>query len=904
MPVNPRPDGPSNLSGVSFAYIADLFIRYLIDPASVDESWRSWFAALRSEEAMALGAEGSARRPDKMALEALAAAFRHHGHLAARLDPLSLAEPQDMADLDPARYGLQAGSGRDDLAGHLGQLRTRYCGTVGFEFMHIDDAYRREWLRRRIEEDELVPDAARRIRAAERLVEADELELFMNRRFPAMKRFGAEGAETLIPVLDAVLARSAERGVREIIAGGTSRARLNVLVNAFGKPVEALFAEMQGRLPLPEGERVSADVPYHFGFAGERDFGDAAVTLRFANNPSHLEAVDTVVMGMARATQEASGDRDAAKARIAALLLHTDAAFAGQGVVAEALQLSGLAGYEVGGIVHVIVNNQIGFTTGPGEGRSSRYCSDVARAIGAPIFHVNGDDPDAAVRVALLAVDYRAQFHGDVVVDLVCYRRRGHNEIDEPSFTQPRMYRVVKDHPSVRSLYVQRLAEEGVVTGEWDERIARTYRNMLSRAWDRAPGWRPNLPSWPGAGVKNLAGCDVTIPARVETGVSPELLREVGDAISRRPKALTVNPKIDRFLGERRKSVMSGHRINWATAEALALGTLLCEGTPVRLSGQDTLRGAFTQRHLVLVDAETEAPRVPLNEIRSGQARLEGINSPLSEYGTLGFEYGYSLCARDELVIWEAQFGDFANLAQVIIDQFISSGADKWLQRSGLVLLLPHGLEGQGPEHSSARMERFLQLCAGGNMIVVTCSTPANYFHVLRGQGRAQCRVPLIVFTPKALLRHREAVSKLAEMGPDTRFEPVLRDNGARPGRTRRIVLCSGKVYYDLNKHRRDNRLSDVAILRLERLHPFPADALAEALAAYDAEEVIWCQEEPKNMGAWSYVDRRLETVLTDIGSRACRPRYVGRPANPSPAIGVFAAHDEGQTAVVQAALS
>jgi 2-oxoglutarate dehydrogenase E1 component len=700
-----------------------------------------------------------------------------------------------------------------------------------------------------------------------------------------------------------VIKRGGQLGMKELVLGMPHRGRLNVLTNVMGKPFAALFSEFQGNPANPADVQGSGDVKYHLGTSTDREFDGNTVHLSLTANPSHLEAVNPVVLGKVRAKQRQRGDT--ARDQVVGLLMHGDAAFAGQGLVPESLELSELKGYRTGGTLHVVVNNQIGFTTSPSFARSSPYPSDVAKVIQAPIFHVNGDDPEAVVHVARIATEFRQRFKKDVVVDIFCYRRHGHNEADEPAFTQPIMYRTIAEHPTTRQLYAQRLAAEGVMSEAETEKMVGDFVAYLDGQFEAAKSYLPNKADWlEGAwsGLKAASGD----ARRGETSVPLEALKDVGRALTTVPEGFNLNRKIARQLEAKKKALETGEGIDWATGEALAFGTLCTEGTVVRMTGQDCGRGTFSQRHAVLVDQETEDRYVPVNHVREGQAPFEIIDSPLSEAAVLGFEYGYSLADPHALVLWEAQFGDFVNGAQVIIDQFIASGEAKWLRMSGLVLLLPHGHEGQGPEHSSARLERFLQLCGEDNLQVCNLTTAANYFHALRRQVRRDFRKPLVITTPKSLLRHPEVASTLAEMGPGTFFrrtideiDPLVPDD-----KVKRVVLCAGKVYYDLRQARRERKIRDVAIVRVEQLHPFPGKALAESIGKYKYADVIWCQEEPQNMGAWTFLDRRIEHVLGELGGKAKRPRYVGRPEAAATATGLLKRHVAEQAKLVDEALS
>jgi 2-oxoglutarate dehydrogenase E1 component len=782
-------------------------------------------------------------------------------------------------------------------------LRATYCGTIGVEYMHIQVPAERAWIQEKYEkQNRPMLSASIKKEILQILTAAETFERFLDRRYTGTKRFGIEGAESLMPALEAILRRGSELGIREFVIGMPHRGRLNVLANFVGKPFAAIFSEFQGNATPLEHVHGSGDVKYHLGTSGDREVGGQTVHLSLAANPSHLEAVDPVVLGKVRAKQYQRGDGE--RTRVASILMHGDAAFAGQGLVAESLELSELAGFCTGGTIHVIVNNQIGFTTSPSAARSSPYPSDVAKGVQAPIFHVNGDDPEAVVEAARVATEYRQQFKKDVVIDLFCYRRHGHNEADEPAFTQPLMYRAIARRPTTREIYASRLAAAGVVDEAQVAAMATRFIADLEAQFEAAKSYRPNKADWlegVWAGLHEAAGDD----RRGDTGVAIETLREVGHGLVTVPAGFRLNPKIARQLEAKRAAIEAGEGIDWATAEALAIASLCAEGTHVRMSGQDSGRGTFSHRHAVLVDQETEEHYVPIDHVRAGQAPFEIIDSPLSEAGVVGFEYGYSLADPSTLVLWEAQFGDFANGAQVIIDQFLSAGEAKWLRMSGLVMLLPHGYEGQGPEHSSARLERYLQLCAEDNIEVCNLTSAANYFHALRRQIRRNFRKPLVVFTPKSLLRAKEAMSRLDEMGSGSSFHRIVAETEtvAADDKVRRVVLCTGKVYFDLVKARAERGDDRVALVRIEQLYPFPFNALAKVLQRYRNAEIVWCQEEPQNMGAWNFVDRRIEQVLDGLDIAAKRPRFVGRAEAASPATGLFKRHVEEQTALVADAL-
>ena len=842
-------------------------------------------------------------------------AFRMRGHLHANLDPLGLEPERDQSEITPENFGFaEADLDRpifiDNALGLetatireiVGILRRTYCSTIGFEFMHVSDPDEKAWMQLRIEGPDKSISFTREGKRAilQKLVEAEGFEKFLDVRYTGTKRFGLDGAEAMIPALEQIIKRGGALGVREIVLGMAHRGRLNVLSQVMGKPHRAIFNEFKGGSASPQDVEGSGDVKYHLGASSDREFDGNKVHLSLTANPSHLEIVDPVVLGKVRAKQDQLGDQ-VERETVMPLLLHGDAAFAGQGVIAECFGLSGLKGHKTGGSVHFIINNQIGFTTYPRFSRSSPYPSDVAKMIEAPIFHVNGDDPEAVTFAAKVAVEFRQRFHKPVVIDMFCYRRFGHNEGDEPSFTQPLMYKTIRSHKSTLELYAGKLVDEGAVSAEEVDAMKADWRRKLDEEFDAASSFLPNKADWLDGRWKHLkASGQQDEEWRGRTGVERAKLVEIGTRLTTVPEGFTPHKTIVRFLDNRRKMIETGEGLDWATGEALALGSLLDEGKPVRLSGQDSERGTFSQRHSVLIDQETEARYIPLNNLRDGQANYEVINSMLSEVAVLGFEYGYSLAEPNALTLWEAQFGDFANGAQVVFDQFISAGERKWLRMSGLVCLLPHGYEGQGPEHSSARLERFLQMCAEDNMQVANVTTPANYFHILRRQLMRDIRKPLILMTPKSLLRHKRAVSRLDEMADGSTFHRVLRDDAERASdgirlaedsKIRRVVLCSGKVYYDLYEEREKRGVDDVLILRVEQLYPFPLKALANEMSRFRGAEVVWCQEEPKNMGSWNFVDPYLEWVMDAAKMERQRPRYAGRPAAAATATGLMSKH-------------
>ena len=857
-------------------------------------------------------------------------AYRARGHFHANLDPLGLEPPQNEEELDPRTYGfgeadldrpifldmvlgLEFGTVRQII----GILRRTYCQTLGVEFLHISNGAQKGWIQERIEGPDKEITFTRQGKRAilNKLVEAEGFEKFCDLKFTGTKRFGLDGAESMIPALEQIIKRGGALGVREIVIGMAHRGRLNVLSQVMAKPHRAIFHEFKGGSSTPNEIEGSGDVKYHLGASSDREFDDNKVHLSLTANPSHLEIVEPVVLGKVRAKQDHLGATPEDRTMVMPLLIHGDASFAGQGVVAECFGLSGLRGHRTGGSLHFIVNNQIGFTTNPRYSRSSPYPSDVAKMIEAPIFHVNGDDPEAVVFAAKVATEFRQKFQKPVVIDMFCYRRHGHNEGDEPSFTQPLMYKAIATHPGALEIYGKKLVGEGVVTDAEVEKMKADWRVRLDTELEAAQSYRANKADWLDgrwAGFKTAGDRDD--PRRGQTGVEIAKLKHIGDKITTLAPGFHLHRTLTRFLENRRKAIETGANVDWATAEALAISSLLLDGHRVRLSGQDSERGTFSQRHSVLIDQETEQRYTPFNHLREGQARFEVINSMLSEEAVLGFEYGYSLAEPNALTMWEAQFGDFANGAQVVFDQFISSGERKWLRMSGLVCLLPHGYEGQGPEHSSARLERFLQMCAEDNMQVANCTTPANYFHILRRQLKRDFRKPLILMTPKSLLRHKRAISRLDEMGPDTTFHRLLWDDAQLlPGekiklvpddKIRRVVICSGKVYFDLYDDREKRGVDDIYLLRIEQLYPFPAKALMTELSRFKKAEIVWCQEEPRNMGAWVFVDIFLEWVLNQIDATSRRARYAGRPASASTAVGQMLLHQTQLKQLLEEALA
>ncbi|WP_426051466.1 2-oxoglutarate dehydrogenase E1 component [Brevundimonas sp. SL161] len=876
----------------------------------------------------ASAAEVRAAAHDSIRVLMLIRTYRVRGHLQATLDPLGIEAATNNPELSPEFYGfteadmdrpiyldgvlgLDTGTIREVMA----VLKRTYCGNIGIQFMHIAEPEEKSWLQQRFEG----PDAFEKngftnegkIAILNKLIEAEGFERFLHKRFPGTKRFGLDGAEAMVPAMEQMIKRGGALGVDDMVFGMAHRGRLNMLAAVMGKPYRAIFHEFQGGSTVPSDIEGSGDVKYHMGASSDREFDGNHVHLSLTANPSHLEIVNPVVLGKARAKQ-AFDIREANKglpesqwaldrSKVMPVLIHGDAAFAGQGVVAECFALMGLKGYRTGGTMHFVINNQIGFTTSPRNSRSTPYPSDVALMVQAPIFHVNGDDPEAVVFAAKVATEYRQKFKKDVVVDMFCYRRFGHNEGDDPTFTQPIMYAKIRSLPSTREIYSRRLVEEGVITqAEVDAELAR-FEAYLDAQFEAGKTFKADKADWLDGQWKGV-GLPDGEERRGETAVPEAKLKDLGHRLTTVPNQVDIHKTLKRVIEARREMIDTGQNIDWATAESLAFGSLVSEGFPVRLSGQDSMRGTFSQRHSGIVDQTTEERYVPLNNLGGDQAHFEVIDSALSEEAVLGFEYGYALSDPNTMVMWEAQFGDFVNGAQVVIDQFISSGERKWLRMCGLTMLLPHGYEGQGPEHSSARLERFLQQCAEDNMQVANCTTPANYFHILRRQMHRPFRKPLIIMTPKSLLRHKKAVSTLKDMAEGSSFHRVLHDDAqTRPdvsGITikgdkdiRRVILCSGKVYYDLLDAREKKGVNDVYILRLEQFYPWPIKSVSAELARFPNAELVWCQEEPKNMGGWTFVDPWLELTLEKMSLKSKRARYVGRPASASTAAGLMSRH-------------
>lgn len=907
----------ANASVIEAAYEA-----WQQNPDSVDPTWRAFFQGftLGNSGGSFTAASGAGVRIIDSIKQAqvgrLINAYRAHGHLQAHLDPLGEPPPAhprlaldhfglDERDL-PESFALTnfKGGGQQKLQDILAALQQTYCGSIGVEYMHVQDHDAREWLQQRMEATNNQPAFTKpqKVRILRRLFKAELFEKFLHTRFVGQKRFSGEGAETFIAAIDAIIEKCPELGVEEIVMGMAHRGRLSVLTNILRKPFEVLFEQFSENY-IPESVAGDGDVKYHLGYEAILETSSGhKVEIRLAANPSHLEIVNPVVEGKARARQRVRGDT-AERRKVLPFLIHGDAAFAGQGIVAETLNFSQLPGYRTGGTVHLVINNQIGFTTLPAEARSTRYCTDVAKMIEAPIFHVNGDDAEAVCMVAQLALEFRVRFKRDVVIDMVCYRKHGHNEADEPAFTQPVLYRKIAAHPLVSTILTEKLVKAGSLHPAEAEAIKVEYTAALEANFEKAKSREVAKSARQSQEIeakKYVGSTGFVQPeyhhSSINTGVSPAVLDQVVAGLTTVPGHFKLNPKIKRFLDNRIQAHKDGGPIDWGFGEALAFGTLLLEGTPVRLSGQDCERGTFSHRHAVLYDYETREKYVPLTHISEKQAGFCVYNSLLSEAGVLGFDYGYSMDYPQLLCIWEAQFGDFANGAQVVIDQFIASSESKWQRASGIVLLLPHGYEGQGPEHSSARLERFLQLCAEDNIQVVNITTPANFFHCLRRQMKRDFRKPLVVMSPKSLLRHPAATSRLEEFHGGS-FQEIL-DDPKRPAKAERVIFCSGKVYYDLCDYRDRNKYANVAIVRLEQLYPFHRNRLAELADDYHGARIVWCQEEPQNMGAWSFIAPRFQSVFGFL------PLYAGRDAAASPAVGALALHKFELAAFLQEAFN
>ena len=849
-------------------------------------------------------------------------AYRLRGHLLAKLDPLGLKKTEYLEELHPEYYGFKKSDYKreiflndvtnkkySNISEILTFLNKTYCGSIGYEYMHISNPEERIWLRRRIEEDENEIKFTKNGKEAilNKLIQAEGFEKFLATKYVGTKRFGLDGAESLIPALEQIIKIGGQSQIKEVKIGMSHRGRLNVLANVLQKSYKRIFNEFAGEFNSSSNEGAG-DVKYHLGASSNREFDGNPVHVSLTDNPSHLEAVNPVVLGQTRAKQ--FFHKDTERNKVIPILIHGDAAFAGQGIVAECFAMSGLPGHNTGGTIHIIVNNQIGFTTSPRFARSSPYPSDVAKMVDAPILHVNGDDPEAVIYATRIATEFRLKFNRDVVVDLICYRRFGHNEGDEPSFTQPLMYEKIRSHPTTLKLYGQKLTHEQIFTEEGVNQKIKTFKDLLDDQFKTAKDYKPKIEWFEGtwSRYKPEKGKD----KRGVTGVDKEIIKSISDRINVIPSEINPHKTVAKVFDLRKKSIDTEKNIDWATAESLAFATLLKEGYPVRLVGQDSGRGTFSQRHSVLRNQSDNSRYIPLNHISEGQKKYEIVDSFLSELAVLGFEYGYSLVEPNTLTLWEAQFGDFANGAQIIIDQFISSGERKWSRASGIVMLLPHGYEGQGPEHSSARLERFLQLCSNDNMQVMNCTTPANYFHALRRQMKRDFRKPLIMMTPKSLLRNKYCVSDLEDFSKNNSFHRVLWDHAIDPktegfiklknsSKIRKVILCSGKVYFDLLEAREKLKIDDVILYRIEQLYPFPAKTLVKELKPYAKSATFhWCQEEPKNMGAWFSVRDYIEWTLDNIKANNNQISYIGRSPDASPATGYAKRHISQQQEIIK----
>ncbi len=944
----------SFLIGSNSEFINEFYSDYLTDPESLPESWKAFFDGLSEEQKLIYNdLKGPSWSPgkkdskifltngdkkqnnaskeidfqsvkqatqDSVRAIMLIRAYRIRGHLIADLDPLSLQEKREHSELQPETYGFGKkdynrkifldgvlGLQYGDLNQILKILKKTYCSKIGYEFMHMGDPDEKSWIRNRIEGPEKKIEFTENGKKAilNKIIEAEGFEKYLHVKFVGTKRFGLDGGESLIPALEQIIKRGGNLGAKEIKIGMPHRGRLNVLANVMGKPYKAIFSEFFGTGSNAEKD-FGGDVKYHLGASSNREFDGNSVHISLTDNPSHLEAVNPVVLGQVRAKQ--FFHKDKSRKKVIPVLMHGDAAFAGQGIVAECFAMSGLPGHNIGGTIHIIVNNQIGFTTAPRFARSSPYPSDVAKTAQAPILHVNGDDPEAVVHCAKIATEYRQKFNRDIVIDMVCYRRFGHNEGDEPSFTQPIMYKKIKEHPSTLSIYGGKLINEGLLSLKDLEDNKSNLKKFLEKELNLSKSYKSELKWFEGAWSRFKPGLGKD--KRGKSGVSRKKIITIGKKISTLPKNINVHKTLKKIFDNRFVDFKENNPIDWSTSESLAFATLLTEGFSVRLSGQDSGRGTFSQRHAVIRDQESHDRYIPVNNIEKNQKNFEIIDSLLSELAVLGFEFGYSLSEPETLVIWEAQFGDFANGAQVIIDQFISSGESKWGRASGLVMLLPHGYEGQGPEHSSARLERFLQLCAGENMQIVNCTTPSNYFHVLRRQMHRDFRKPLIVMTPKSLLRHKKCVSELEDFTENHTFHRVLNDDAYKSkngliklknnDEIKKVVMCSGKIYYDLIEAREKAKKNNLVFIRLEQLYPFPAKTLANLLKKYEKAEFIWCQEEPKNMGAWNTVRNYIDRTLEIIYFTKDKVKYVGRNASASTATGNMNKHLAQQKEILE----
>ena len=939
----------SFLAGSNSSFIGEFYSEYLTNPDNLPSDWKFFFDGLKDNQNIILDdLKGPSWSPKKIKVKIknksenekeilqnntveqstkdsvraimLIRAYRIRGHLTANLDPLGIQKREEHTELKPETYGFNIGdyNRKIFLDGVLGQqnatlkeilqiLKKTYCSKIGYEFMHMGDPQEKTWIRDRVEGKEKDISFTENGKKAilNKIIEAEGFEKYLHVKFVGTKRFGLDGSESLIPALEQIIKRGGNLGVKEIKIGMPHRGRLNVLANVMGKPYKAIFSEFFGK-SVSSKKQFEGDVKYHLGASSDREFDGNRVHISLTDNPSHLEAVNPVVLGQVRAKQ--FFHKDPERKKVIPVLMHGDAAFAGQGVVAECFAMSGLPGHNIVGTIHIIVNNQIGFTTAPRFSRSSPYHSDVAKIAQAPILHVNGDDPESVVHCAKIATEFRQKFNRDIVIDIVCYRRFGHNEGDEPSFTQPLMYKKIKVQPTTLDIYGKRMVKEGLFSLDEITAQKQKFKKYLEKKYESSKGYKSELKWYDGtwSRFKPELGKD----KRGLSGVEKKFIIEVGKKITTIPKNFEIHKTLKKIFDNKFKMFSENKPIDWSTAEALAFGTLLTEGFSVRLSGQDSGRGTFSQRHSVLRNQDNHQRYVPLNNISLHQKKFEIIDTLLSELAVLGFEFGYSLSEPETLVLWEAQFGDFANGAQVIIDQFITSSEAKWGRASGLVMLLPHGYEGQGPEHSSARLERFLQLCAGENIQVINCTTPANYFHALRRQMHRNFRKPLIVMTPKSLLRHKKCVSKIEDFTKKNTFHRVLEDHAyldkseliklKKDKSIEKVIICSGKIYFDLLEAREKAKNNSVVFIRIEQLYPFPAKTLAKVLKRYKKANFYWCQEEPQNMGAWNTVRNYIERTLEIIQLKSDKLKYIGRKPSASTATGNLNKHLAQQKEILE----
>ena len=929
-------------------FIEEMYVKFIEGDPNLPESWRSYFESLDEDlEVISKEIQGPNWSPKKIKINrnnlnyknnvptekvnadkkvsdsiraiTLIRAYRTRGHLIANLDPLGLMKREYLHDLHPKDHGFTA----DDLnrkifldnymdIGHAtikeitNNLKKIYCSTIGAEFMHITDPAEKVWFRERMEKKENQLNFTRngKIAIMNKIIQAEGFEKFLAKKYVGTKRFGLDGGESLIPSLEQIIKRGGQLGAKEIKIGMPHRGRLNVLANVLQKSYKRIFNEFAGEFSATHDDSTG-DVKYHLGASSDREFDGNSVHVSLTDNPSHLEAVNPIVLGQTRAKQFFHKDEE--RKKVIPVLIHGDAAFAGQGVVAECFAMSGLKGHNTGGTIHIIVNNQIGFTTSPRFARSSPYPSDLGKVVESPILHCNGDDPESVVHCAKIAIEFRQKFNKDVVIDMICYRRFGHNEGDEPSFTQPLMYKKIRAHPTTLNIYGKKLVQEGTLSESEFNKMNTDFKQLLENQFKTAKDYKPKLNWFEGtwSRYQPTKGKD----KKGVTGVNNDKIKKISEKINSIPPKIFAHKTIERVFSQRAKTVAEGKNIDWSTAESLAFGTLLEEGFPVRLVGQDSGRGTFSQRHSVIRNQNDNSRYIPLNNISNNQKKYEIVDSLLSELAVLGFEYGYSLVEPETLTIWEAQFGDFANGAQVVIDQFIASGERKWSRASGLVMLLPHGYEGQGPEHSSARLERFLQLCAQENIQVMNCTTPANYFHALRRQIHREFRKPLVIMTPKSLLRHKYCVSNLDDFNKSNSFHRVLEDHALiknskfvkikKAKKVRKVIICSGKIYFDLLEAREKNKVDDVIFVRIEELYPFPVKSLIKAIKPYISNsQFFWCQEEPKNMGAWSSVRDYIQWTLDNLGVKK-KLDYIGRKAAASPATGYANRHAKQQKEIL-----